>query len=79
MDVFFYSSPFEWNGLVKGLHSYFEINRQITSISLPLTMPLCWKQSFQPNVWRISAHKFTTLVPNLVWVLGFSLGTTLVA
>ena len=27
----------------------------------------------------ISAHKFTTLVPNLVWVLGFSLSTTLVA
>ena len=27
----------------------------------------------------ISAHKFTTLVPNLVWVPGFSLGTTLVA
>jgi len=27
----------------------------------------------------ISAHKFTTLVPNLVRVLGFSLGTTLVA
>jgi hypothetical protein len=27
----------------------------------------------------ISAHKFTTLVPNLVRVLGFGLGTTLVA
>ena len=37
------------------------------------------EQSFQPNVWRISVHKFTTLVPNLMWVLGFSLGTTLVA
>ena len=26
----------------------------------------------------ISAHKFTISVPNLVWDLGFSLGTTLV-
>ena len=26
----------------------------------------------------ISAHKFTILVPNLAWVLGFSFGSTLV-
>jgi len=34
--------------------------------------------SFQSMMSGISAHKFTILVPNLVWDLSFSLGTTLV-
>jgi len=41
---------------------------------LKTTFPM----SFQSMMSGISAHKFTISVPNLVWDLGFSLGTTLV-
>jgi len=40
-------------------------------IKLKPTFPM----SFRSIMSGISAYKFTMSVPNLVWVLGFSLGT----
>jgi len=47
-------------------------------VSVGMLLKTTFPMSFQSILSGISAHKFTISVPNLVWVLGFSLGTTLV-